>query len=240
MKAVVLAAGMGNRLGPLTRDIPKALVQANGRELILHVMDFLDAGTFSERIVVTGCHADIFRRFLGKHRPATTVLHNPAFDKGSVMTVAVALPLIDDDFVLLNVDHIYPRRLFTAIAARHEGITAVCDFDRRLGDDDMKVKLDGNGRIVAISKQLTDYDGGYIGMTWCARTALHAYRDAAIRTRETVGEHANVEAIVGLAAREGIPINVFDASGFGWLEIDTPDDLNHATAMLRNETAFLS
>ena len=240
MKAVVIAAGLGNRLGDLTSDRPKALVQAHGRELILHVMDFLDAGDFSERVVVTGYQAEPFARFLEKRRPDVTVLHNPAFDKGSIRTLEVALPHLDDDFVLLNVDHLYPKRMLTAIMERRRGLMAICDFDRPLSADDMKVKLGGDDRLGAISKTLEEFDGGYIGMTWCSRDMLDTYREAARRTRKRFGENANVEAILGLLAEERAPVEIFDASGIRWLEIDTQDDLHCAAEVLCNNPDFLT
>ena len=64
MQAIILAAGLGNRLGNLTEDRPKALVPVCGKELILHVMDYLNHPEITDRTVVTGFEADKFQSFL--------------------------------------------------------------------------------------------------------------------------------------------------------------------------------
>ena len=79
MKAVIIAAGMGNRLGNLTEDKPKGMVQVHGRELILHAMDFVGAGDFSERIVVVGYQGDAFATFLRENCPDATIVMNPDY-----------------------------------------------------------------------------------------------------------------------------------------------------------------
>jgi choline kinase len=239
MKAVVIAAGFGSRLRPHTENHPKAMVRLEDRELILRVMDFLDGADFSERIVVTGYRSEVLTAFLKERRPDVVVLNNPDFHLGSVKTLEKALPRLDEDFLLLNTDHVYPRRMLRHIMKNRNGITAVCDYDRRLGDDDMKVKLDGRKRIKSISKTLKTFDGGYIGMTWCDRASLDAYKKATATTLERCGESANVEAILATLASEGVPIETCDTTGIGWLEIDDQNDLNRAAQVLRSNPDFL-
>jgi len=231
---------MGNRLGALTSDKPKALVRVDDRELILRVMDFLDAGDFDERIVVTGYQSDALTNFLKEHRPDVTILYNPDFELGSIKTLQVALSHLDDDFLLMNADHIYPKRMLATILAKREGIMAICDFDRSLCADDMKIRRSEDNRITAISKQLDRCDGGYIGMTWCSRNMLETYRTAIERTLDQKSASANVEAVLDLLSSEDERVGICDVSGHKWLEIDTQDDLNHATNVLRNDPDFLS
>lgn len=240
MKAVVIAAGLGSRLGPHTADRPKAMVRLNDRELILHVMDFLDGANFSERIVVTGYRSDVLTNFLGTHCPDVTVVNNPDFRLGSVKTIEKALPHLDEDFLLMNADHVYPRRMLSHIMENKRGITAICDFDRRLSDDDMKVKIDDQKRVTSISKKLTTFDGGYIGMTWCDIASSDTYKQALKKTLDNDGEAANVEAILATLASDGTSIETCDTSGIGWLEIDDQDDLNRAAQVLRNDPDFLT
>lgn len=237
MKAIIIAAGYGNRLGKLTAERPKAMVQVEGRELILRLMDFLDAAEFTERIVVTGYRSETLSNFLQRNRPEVKVLYNPHFSQGSVKTIEVALPYLDDEFLLMNVDHLYPRRMLTEILKyRQRGLMAICDFDRELMADDMKVKLDDKRRLTTISKTLEKYDGGYIGMTYCGKEMLKTYHEAVQETLKLEGSAANVEAILRHLAEGGAPIEIFDASGIGWSEIDTPEDLQRATKILKGES----
>ena len=119
-------------------------------------------------------------------------------------------------------------------------ITAMCDFDRILYDDDMKVKLaNGNGKIKQISKGLREFDCGYIGMTYVDVSAEGVYRDAVEKTLKRFGEKAVVENILQVLAEEkDTAPEICDLSGFGWYEVDTKEDLEKAERGLLEDKNF--
>ena len=240
MQVVILAAGLGNRLGGLTAERPKALVKVAGRELILRVMDFLDDPTVGERIVVAGYKAPLLEDFVKSRIPDARVVFNPRFTDGSIRSIEAALPHVRGDFLIMNVDHIYPRRLMDRILSAKGSIAAVCDFDRKLGPDDMKVGLSGEGRLKLISKTLANFDGGYIGMTRVAGSRLSEYREAAGLVRRDDGDSASVERVIGRLAANEREIDICDASGIRWLEVDTPEDLALAEETLSSNPGYLS
>jgi choline kinase len=114
------------------------------------------------------------------------------------------------------------------ILKQRKGIMAICDFDRKLAADDMKVKLGENGALMRIMKTLNDYDCGYIGMTSCDKKHLSLYKEAIQETRELYGDNAPVEWVLGHLAANGQRINICDVSGIGWCEVDTREDLKNA------------
>lgn len=240
MQAVILAAGLGNRLGALTRERPKALVPVAGRELILRVMDFLDHPSVGERIVVAGYRAPVLRAFLARHCPGVKVVENPHYEDGSIRSIEAALPHLAGDLLVMNVDHVYPRRMMARIAAATSPLAAVCDFDRALGADDMKVKLDDARQLQQISKQLAAFDAGYIGMTRVGASELAAYRTAVGEVRRLEGDAIAVERVLARLAETGRPAGICDASGIRWLEVDTPEDLAIAEQTLTSNPGFLS
>jgi len=239
MHAVIIAAGIGNRLGDLTKDRPKALVPVAGRELILRTLDAVDHPAITQRTVVTGYQGDKLRKFIANTCDDVETLTNPHYKDGSIRTMETVLPVIEGDFLLMNVDHIYPKRMISHILANLRGITAMCDFDRELGTDDMKVKLTQDGAVKGIRKTLTDYSGGYVGMTYCPGEALGTYRRAVAQARAREGDSANAESALALLAEEDVTINVCDVSGMRWLEVDTPEDLARAESTLNEEPEFL-
>jgi choline kinase len=239
MQAVILAAGLGNRLGELTRTIPKALVRVDRRELILHALGFLEHPAITERIVVTGYRAPDLTGFLREQHPKAKLVHNPRFTRGSILSIETALSLISGEFLLMNVDHIYPGRLLTHILERRRGLMAMCDFDRSLGPDDMKVKLDEQGLLADIRKTLDSFDGGYIGMTYCAASLLDSYRQAVQAVLKSCGHEACVEQVLDQASSDGQPVGICDTSGMRWLEVDTPEDLERAESVLAGDPNFL-
>jgi CDP-L-myo-inositol myo-inositolphosphotransferase len=235
MQAIILAAGQGTRLGDVTSDIPKAMVRVAGRELILRVLNFVHDERIDDVTVVTGYMHERLASFLRGTRPDVRIIHNPEFKAGNILTMKAALPLIGGEFIMLNVDHIYPRRMLGRILEQKKGISAVCDFDRRLVADDMKVKLKEDRTLHRISKTLDDFDGGYIGMTMCAEESVDTYKAALKSHLETAGAGSCVEHVLGSMASGGTPVNICDASGIGWLEVDTKEDLAGAEAALRRD-----
>lgn len=230
MKALILAAGMGNRLGHMTSDRPKALIEVGGTPLIDRALAFVDNSAVAGKAVVGGYHFELLMRRL-KERDVK-LYFNPDYTAGNITTIRAAIDFLDDDMLLMNVDHIYPDALLKHIIANSRGICAMCDFDRALGGDDMKVKLNGNGRLRKISKGLADYDGGYIGMTYIAKETIEAYKKAIGDTLDIYGKNTCVEFILGHMAANDAEINICDTSGFRWIEVDTPEDLENAERSL--------
>ena len=241
MRAIVLAAGTGSRLGEMTRVRTKGMVPVGGKRLIDHLFDFFDMDFFDEVIVVGGfCYQDLRDHIQARGLSKVRVIENPDYLKGNIFTLLTALKQFNgDSFLITNVDHIYPRAMFEKMKPSMKGITGMVDFDRPLGDDDMKVKLTPDRHISRISKALSEFDCGYIGMTYVDKTADALYRAAAQRTVEKTGEKAVVENILQLLAEEGNPApSICDLSGLGWFEVDTPEDHAKAEAGMPEHPLF--
>lgn len=240
MKVLILAAGMGERLRPLTNDCPKALVRVAGKTLLERVFDFINHPSVTEIGIVGGYRFDVLSEHLKRQHAKTPkrqdVFCNPYFTEGSVRTLITACDFLDTDFLLMNTDHIYPQQMMDSFIKQQRGITAACDFDRKLGPDDMKVKLDNGenkGNLTKIRKDLKEYDCGYIGMSYIPREELANYKKAVFDTYEICGPASPVEFVLGHMAANGHKISVADLSGFGWLEVDTIEDLEKAEKSLR-------
>lgn len=236
MKAIILAAGRGDRLGALTRDRPKAMVRVAGKTLLDHVLKFLDHPEIDEIAVIGGYKFEVLREYVEKlvkeKGKKIRLFHNPDFNEGSVRTIMTAFGFIDDAFVLLNADHIFPKKMFKAYLGQMKGITVACDHDRKLVQDDMKVKKDENGRLKKIQKTLRDFDCGYIGSTFIPKDKIDDYKKAAKEAYDIYGKNSNVEAIIGHMAANGYQVNIADLSNIGWYEVDSPEDRNIAEAKI--------
>jgi len=241
MRAIVLAAGTGSRLGEITKARTKGMVPVKGKRLIDYLLDFFERDFFDEIIVVGGFYYEDLKSHISALKYKNVrVIENKDFLKGNIFTLLTALKEFkDDSFLITNVDHIYPRVMFNKMKESMSEITAMCDFDRKLGSDDMKVKLNSNHTIERISKQLDVFDCGYIGMTYIDRTKEKFYRESVEKTLERLGEKCVVENVLQLIA-ENMPDapKICDLSGFGWYEVDTEEDLLNAEKGLENDPNF--
>jgi len=239
--AIILAAGTGSRLLNLTREEPKALLRVSGRPLIEYALSFVNVVGCERVIVVGGFYFDQMKTFLhGKKN--VSLIENNDFLKGSILTIHKALPLVQDSFLVMNVDHIYPDVLAKKLSqdlVNASVVTAIVDFDRPLLEDDMKVLLDQKGRIRTIAKALSDFDAGYIGMTYVPKASLSLYKSAVERVLQTDGR-SNIESVLQILADDGTPPTSLDASGIRWLEVDNQNDLLNAERILRHLPKFLS
>ena len=242
MRAVVLAAGTGSRLGKITKARTKGMVPVLGKKLIDYLLDFLDIDMMDEVIVVGGfCYEDLKNHLAVRHNPKIRVIENKEYLKGNIFTLTTALrEFSNESFLVTNVDHVYPKIMFDKMKKSFSGITGMGDFDRTLGADDMKVKLrDDKSTVARISKQLEDFDCGYIGMTYVDKSKDAVYRAAIDKVIAKFGEKAVVENILLYLAEEGINSpKICDLSGFGWYEIDTPDELYAAEDKLKVDPHF--
>jgi choline kinase len=174
--------------------------------------------------VIGGYNFPVLKKHLDS-RKDVYLIDNKDYRAGSVLTLEKAIPFLKDSFLLMNVDHIYPPEMFEKIAQNTDpdSIVAMVDSDRELGDDDMKVRLNEEGNIERISKQLDEFDVGYIGMTFVGKNRAGQYKNGLEKVRVETRGRANVEAILDFLCNL-IPVKVLDLSGFGWHEVDTPEE----------------
>ncbi len=110
MQAVVLAAGKGTRLRPLTEDKPKALVEVDGRPIVEDVFDNLLALDVSELIVVVGHRKEqIIDRYGDSYRDVPITYAHQREQLGLAHAIRQVEPMVDDDFALMLGDNVFER-----------------------------------------------------------------------------------------------------------------------------------
>ena len=233
-QAIVLAAGLGSRLGNLTAERSKAMLELGGRSLLQRAIDFVAALGASDVIVVGGYRIEQVHSFVALLRDARVrVIENPRYDAGNLLSVLAALPHVRGSFYLTNVDHVFSAaaapRVLSSIG---DDISAFCQFQRAFEADEMKVTVDASRNIRGIAKTLTRFDGAYCGLTHVPRTRLPDYLGAVERTHDESGDAAVAEQVLQSLADEGARVHAASLDGIAWCEIDTPLDLRRAQATL--------
>ncbi len=213
MQAIVLAAGQGTRLRPVSESKPLTLI--GGRPLLHHILDRLAAGGVTRPLVVTGYARDAVEPIVAAW-PGATAVYNPRWAEPNGVSLLAAAPLLEAQALLVMADHLADPKLYAAVAAAPvDAAGLVLGIDRRLGhpwvdEEDVTRVATRRGQITAIGKGLATYD--------CYDTGVFKITPglpAALARLAAPGLSDGVRAL----AREG-RASVVDVSDCDWLDID--------------------
>ena len=238
MKAIVLSAGQGRRLLPLTEDCPKCLLPVDGDRTMLSLqLDALARRGMDRVTVVVGFGADRVEHFLTTHPVpglAVETLFNPFHSTtDNLVTCWLARQAMRDEFLLLNGDTLFEDALLERVLdAPQAPITVTVDHKAAYDDDDMKVSLDANGRLLAIGKDLPAATVGAesIGMIAFRESGPKIFVDALERIiHEPAALRRWYLSVVNDLAQQ-TAVETVSVHGLWWCEIDSPEDLAAARA----------
>src|SRR4029434_5114521 len=159
MKAVVLSAGQGKRLLPLTEKNPKCLLPVRGDEPILGwQLAALARAGIERAVVVIGFGAERVEAWMAANPVpglACETLINPFYrSSDNLISCWLARGAMSEDFLLLNGDTIFEDAVLARMLEASARIALAIDHKTAYDDDDMKVSLDASGRLLAIDKWL--------------------------------------------------------------------------------------
>lgn len=243
MKAIVLAAGQGARLRPLTDDRPKCMVAYKGVPLIDRILASLRAAGVRDLVVVKGYKADALRP------EGVRAYVNDAYAAGNMVTsLFTAEAELEGDVIVSYSDIAYGPDVVRALLATDADVAIVIDRDwrslwqKRMPDplaDAETLKLDPDGFVRELGKKprsYADVEGQYIGLVKMSARgvarirALYASLD---RERLYDGQpfpKMYMTSLLQLAIDAGIAVRAVPICG-GWIEIDSPSDLTIDVAL---------
>ena len=236
MKAIILSAGQGSRLGHLVDDRPKCLIDFNGRTLLDRQLDTLEASGVHEAVVVTGFHDELVQEALARRSggPGVRTIFNPFYKVAdNTGSLFMAREELSGDCLVWNGDTLVSNALMRRVVANER--TGICvTIDRKDGydEDDMKVVEDG-GRLTAIGKrlELTTVNAESIGLLAFRAGGAERFREAierALRTAE--GTTIWYLRVIHHLAQSS-EVWTLDINGEEWGEVDFPPDVEAAQAL---------
>jgi choline kinase len=236
VKGLVLAAGPGRRLHPLTDALPKTLLPlGDGLTILDLALANLRSVGLEEVVVVTGFAAErVEERAPELERSHGVRLELVFNDRAEAWNNAYSLWLAREAFadgiLLVNGDTVHPRSVEeTLLAARGPGVLLAVDSEKRLGEEEMKVLLDGDGALTRINKAIdpASADGEYIGLTLVEPEAAEALADALEATWRRDTSLYYEDGFQELVDRGG-EVHVAPIGAVDWVEVDDHADLARA------------
>ncbi|MEM9011702.1 MAG: phosphocholine cytidylyltransferase family protein [Pseudomonadota bacterium] len=232
--AVILSAGRGKRLSPLTDSRPKCLVEIGGRSILEWQLRAIEANGIERVAVVTGFETGQVERAVERMglRSAPEIVFNPFHSVAdNIGSCWEARDHIGPDTVLMNGDTLFEDAVLARLLAEAEApISVTADAKAHYDADDMKIRATG-ARLTAIGKTLGDpIDGESIGMLRFLGEGGALFR-AALYSALTDPAALKLWylSIIDALAREG-HVGVVRLAGERWCEVDFPTDLTQAEA----------
>lgn len=236
-KAIILGAGQGKRLLPLTAQRPKCLVPVAGRTMLARQVDALAQNGIAEAVVVTGFAADAVDAEIARlQRPGLALrsLLNPFFGVAdNLASCFLARHEMTAPMLVLNGDTLFEAAVLERLLRQaKDPITVTIDRKAAYDADDMKVR-DAGGRLQDIGKTLdpATVTGESIGMLAFLGDGPRLFAEAVERAMHAPeGLRAWYLSVIARLAPTGV-VGVASIEGLGWGEVDTPADLARVDAL---------
>lgn len=237
MKAIILCAGQGKRLLPLTAQRPKCLLPIGGLTILEWQIKSLAVNGVDEIVIVTGFGADAVEeavRRLATDRLKVRVLYNPFYTVAdNIGSCYVAHHEMTGDFLLLNGDTLFePAIVERLLASATMPATVTIDRKARYDADDMKVHCAGNAlKSIGKTLPLKIVDGESIGLLLFKGEGGSAFvRQLGEALRDPQALSRWYLSVVDSLAKTGI-VGVASIEGLQWAEVDFPADVRRAEQM---------
>jgi L-glutamine-phosphate cytidylyltransferase len=241
MKMIILAAGQGTRLRPLTNDKPKCMVEYKNKPIIDYILEIAESSSIEDIAVVNGYKKDVLDSYLKDKK--LTFYTNERFDQTNmVSTLFCAKEFMDDDLIISYADIIYKKDILEKLIKSEADFSVVVDseweklwsirMENPLEDaETLKVK---DTKIVELGKKPKNYsevEGQYIGLIKISKNIVNKvidYYDSLDKNK--LYDAKDFDNMYMTSFIQMIIDNLSDVKPVyingGWIEIDSVEDLN--------------
>lgn len=236
MKALILAAGLGTRLAPITNDKPKSLVLVNGKAILMKQIENLLENGISDITIVSGYKTEILEKAVHEKYPEIKIIESVDYATTNNMYSAyIAREAIGDNgFLMMNADVFYDASILKSLLEDESENGIVTDIGRYI-EESMKV-VESKGRLIKISKEIRPEEalGASIDVYKFSKEGGKAFF---AKCAEYIEEKKELKMWSEVAINDILPEIVFKACTLKgrWLEIDNYDDLAAAEKLFSEE-----
>ena len=247
MQAIILAAGMGRRLGEHTRDNTKCMVPVNGVRLIDRLLTQLARLDLRRVVIVLGYKGDNLRQYLGDNyhgKLPIEYVENPIYDRtNNIYSLSLAKhKLQEDDTLHVESDLIFDDTFFPRIVAcTHRNVALVAKYEPWM--DGTMVRIDADDNIVSfVPRKAFDYaevDNYYktVNIYKFSRDFLHdVYVPFLDAYSQVMGNNDYYEQVLRvITSLDRVEMKALTVGDARWYEIDDAQDLDIASTIFADE-----
>lgn len=238
MKALILAAGFGRRLQPITNSIPKSMVEVNGIPLLVNALDNLVALKIMDIGIVVGHMADYIRNHIGTQWKGAKISYyeNMRYmETNNVVSLYKASEFCDDEMLMLECDIFYHKEMLMKLMEGNGDCSILVSPFNPITMDGSVIRVEGNKALELILGKWQGSEFDYrntrktVNMYRFTKDFAQKYLSMIKWYVENMGENSYYEKVLGslLYFRE-YDIRTVEVPENMWCEIDDIDDLNRA------------
>lgn len=235
MKAIILAAGIGSRIRPLTEDRPKCLLEIDEISLLQRMIFHIRECGVDDILIVVGYLQNQIRDHVRTTHPDIDVQYviNDRYQVTNAgYSLMLALEAIDDDTIIkFDADVAFERDILTRLIECDDGNYLCLDRDIKLDEEEIKVIVENGDRVVKASKTVDPRQavGESIGIEKLDRDTVRKLRRELQLMMKSSRHHQDYyEAAYERLIAKSVPFYTLDITGLKWTEIDTTTDLRAA------------
>jgi histidinol-phosphate/aromatic aminotransferase/cobyric acid decarboxylase-like protein/choline kinase len=251
MKAIILAAGFGNRMSPLTDNKHKTLIEVNGQTILDRIILSLLENQVKEIVIVTGYRSeDLVSYVANRYEDATfEFVDNPRYrETNNVYSLALAFEQIEinEDIILIESDLIYTADVIDQVVhSKYANVALVSPY--MTGLDGTVVKISDNRITNIFPPHLQDEQFNLFDKyktlniyKFSAAFCQNEFKKLLIYYAKVIDDNCYYELILGILIymqRQDIYCEIIE--NYKWVEVDDPNDLKGAEFVF-NDSAKLS
>jgi choline kinase len=243
IKAIILAAGVGSRIRPLTDNCPKSLLKINGKTILEMMLSHIQACGINEVVFVLGYLQNQIKDYVKTQFP-DLIVQFITNEKYEVTNTGYSLMLTkdfiqDSTFIKFDADVVFDINILTSLIASEYDNCLCIDKNINLDAEEIKVIIKDDNRVVKASKTVNPVDaiGESIGIEKISgETACTLFNELELMMKDEQYHQEYYEAAYERLIEKDVPFHALDISGLKWTEIDTQEDFMLAENIFSQST----
>jgi len=243
MKAIILAAGVGSRIKPMTNNCPKSLLQIGGYTILERMISHIQYCGIKDVIFVLGYLQEQIKDHVNIKFPELNVhfiTNNHYAETNTGFSLMLAKDLIKDSvFIKFDADIVFEKAILKKLIECNYANCLCIDKNINLDVEEIKVIINDQSKVLKASKTVNPKEavGESIGIEKIdSATARLLFSELKIMMKDKKNHQAYYECAYNRLIEKNVPFHALDISGLKWTEIDTKDDLIMAKKMFNEKT----